>query len=88
MPNPLNNFGVMPNKAESCRKCVMPKLPAVGWGSAPHSIAEQPYFTQGRIIVRSNKATIIGNSRRVRKFYRMGIARQGGKREENFKREA
>ncbi len=34
----------------------MPKLQAAGWDSDPHSIAEQRSFTDGRIVVRGNKA--------------------------------
>jgi type I restriction enzyme R subunit len=56
MPNPLNNAGLMPGEADTCRKFVVPKLLAAGWDSDPHSIAEQRYFTVGRIIVRGNKA--------------------------------
>ncbi len=56
MPNPLNISGVMPGEADTCRKYVVPKLLAAGWDSDPHSIAEQRYFTDGRIIVRGNKA--------------------------------
>src|ERR1022692_2669195 len=46
----------MGNEADTCRKFVLPKLLAAGWDSDPHSIAEQRYFTDGRIIVRGNKA--------------------------------
>jgi type I restriction enzyme R subunit len=35
---------------------VLPKLQAAGWENEPHSIAEQRYFTEGRIVVRGNKA--------------------------------
>jgi len=31
-------------------------LQEAGWDSEPHSIAEQRYFTDGRIVVRGNKA--------------------------------
>jgi len=44
------------NEADTCRKFVLPKLLAAGWENEPHSIAEQRYFTAGRIIVRSLKA--------------------------------
>ena len=56
MGNGLNNSGVTSNEADTCRKFVVPKLLAAGWDSDPHSIAEQRYFTDGRIIVRGNKA--------------------------------
>jgi type I restriction enzyme R subunit len=46
----------MPNEADTCRKFVVPKLLAAGWENEPHSIAEQRYFTEGRIIVRGSKA--------------------------------
>jgi type I restriction enzyme R subunit len=46
----------MPTEADTCRLYVVPKLQAAGWDSDPHSIAEQRSFTDGRIIVRSNKA--------------------------------
>jgi type I restriction enzyme R subunit len=44
------------NEADTCRKFVLPKLQAAGWENEPHSIAEQRYFTEGRIVVRGNKA--------------------------------
>lgn len=44
------------NEADTCRKFVVPKLQAVGWDDEPHSIAEQRYFTDGRIVVRSGQA--------------------------------
>jgi type I restriction enzyme R subunit len=46
----------MPTEADTCRLYVVPKLQAAGWDSDPHSIAEQRSFTDGRIIVRGNKA--------------------------------
>ena len=39
----------MPTEADTCRKLVVPKLRAAGWDTDPHSIAEQRYFTKGRI---------------------------------------
>jgi type I site-specific restriction endonuclease len=42
------------NEADTCRKFVVPKLQAAGWENDPYSIAEQRYFTDGRIIVRGN----------------------------------
>jgi hypothetical protein len=41
----------MPSEADTCRKFVVPKLQAAGWDNDPHSIAEQRYFTKGRILV-------------------------------------
>jgi type I restriction enzyme R subunit len=46
----------MSTKADTCRKFVVPKLQAAGWDNDLHSIAEQRNFTDGRIIVRGNKA--------------------------------
>ena len=44
------------NEADTCRKFVVPKLQAAGWENDPHSITEQRYFTDGRIVVRGNRA--------------------------------
>src|ERR1700733_6756307 len=44
------------NEADTCRKFVLPKLQAAGWENEPHSIAEQRYFTDGRIIVHGTSA--------------------------------
>ncbi len=41
---------------DTCRTFVVPKLQAAGWDSDPHSIAEQRSFTDGRIVVRGNRA--------------------------------
>ena len=38
------------NEADIYRKFVLPKLQAAGWKNDPHSIAEQRFFTEGRII--------------------------------------
>jgi type I restriction enzyme R subunit len=46
----------MTTEADTCRKYVVPKLQAAGWDSDPHSIAEQRFFTDGRIVVRGNRA--------------------------------
>jgi type I restriction enzyme, R subunit len=35
---------------------IMPGLQAAGWDNEPHSIAEQRYFTPGRIVVHGNQA--------------------------------
>lgn len=42
----------MATEADTCRTLVVPKLQAAGWEQLPHSIAEQHYFTDGRIVVR------------------------------------
>jgi type I restriction enzyme, R subunit len=41
----------MPTEADTCRKYILPKLIEAGWDDAPHSIAEQRTFTDGRIVV-------------------------------------
>jgi type I restriction enzyme R subunit len=46
----------MPSEADTCRKFVVPKLQAAGWDTDPHSIAEQRWFTNGRIVVRGTRA--------------------------------
>jgi type I site-specific restriction endonuclease len=46
----------MPTEADTCRTPITPKLQVAGWEDDPHSIAEQRAFTDGRIIVRANKA--------------------------------
>jgi hypothetical protein len=46
----------MPTEADTCRKFVVPKLQAAGWDNDPHSIAEQRWFTKGRIVLRGNHA--------------------------------
>ena len=51
-----SSFYRMANEADTCRKFVVPKLQAAGWDNEPHSIAEQRSFTDGRIVVRGNKA--------------------------------
>src|SRR5262245_28341497 len=43
-------------EADTCRKFVVPRLQAAGWDNDLHSIAEQRYFTKGRIVVRGNHA--------------------------------
>jgi type I restriction enzyme, R subunit len=47
----------MSTEADTCRKYVVPKHQAAGWDTDPHSIAEQRYFTAGRIVVHGHKAT-------------------------------
>jgi type I restriction enzyme R subunit len=44
------------NEADTCRKYVVPKLQAAGWENEPHSLTEQKYFTDGRILIVGNKA--------------------------------
>lgn len=44
------------NEPDTCRRLVVPKLQAAGWENDPHSITEQRYFTDGRIVVRGNRA--------------------------------
>ena len=46
----------MPSEAATCRKFIVPKLQEAGWDADPQSIAEQCYFTGGRIVVRGSKA--------------------------------
>jgi type I restriction enzyme R subunit len=46
----------MPTEADTCRTLITPKLQAAGWENDPHSIAEQRFFTDGRIIVHGNTA--------------------------------
>ena len=44
------------NEADTCRVLITPKLQQAGWDTDPHSIAEQRWFTKGRIVVRGNQA--------------------------------
>lgn len=46
----------MATEADTWRTLITPKLQAAGWDYDPHSIAGQRSFTDGRIIVRGNKA--------------------------------
>ena len=43
-------------EADTCRKFVVPLLQKAGWDNDPHSIAEQRYFTAGRIVGQSQTA--------------------------------
>jgi type I restriction enzyme R subunit len=43
-------------EADTCRILITPQIQAAGWDNAPHSIAEQYSFTDGRIVVRGNRA--------------------------------
>jgi type I restriction enzyme R subunit len=47
----------MPTEADTCRTHITPALQAAGWESSRRSIAEQRFFTDGRIVVRGNTAT-------------------------------
>ena len=39
------------NEADTCWEYVVPRLIEAGWDNAPHSIAEQRIFTDGRVFV-------------------------------------
>ena len=43
-------------EADTCRKFVVPLLQKAGWDNDPHSIAEQRYFTAGRIVAQGQTA--------------------------------
>lgn len=43
-------------EADACRKFVVPLLQKAGWDNDPHSIAEQRYFTAGRIVAQGQTA--------------------------------
>jgi type I restriction enzyme R subunit len=43
-------------EADTCRKFVVPLLQKAGWDNDPHSIAEQRYFTAGRIVAHGQSA--------------------------------
>ena len=49
----------MTTEADTCRTLITPKLQAAGWDSDPHSIAEQRFFTDGRIIVLTFNAPVL-----------------------------
>ncbi len=44
----------MLNKADTCRKYVLPKLIEASWDNDPYSFTEQKTFTDGRIVVAGN----------------------------------
>lgn len=44
------------NEADTCRRLITPKIQASGWDDDLHSIAEQPIFTDGRIVVQGSRA--------------------------------
>ncbi len=46
----------MHSEADTCRKFVVPALQAAGWEDAPHEIAEQRTFTDGRVVPTGNGA--------------------------------
>ena len=43
-------------EADTCRKFVVPLLQKADWDNYPHSIAEQRYFTAGRIVAQGQTA--------------------------------
>ena len=43
-------------EADTCRKFVVPLLQKAGWDNDPHSLAEQRYFTAGRIVAQGRTA--------------------------------
>src|SRR5713101_7658124 len=45
----------MATEADTCRTLITPKLQAAGWETDPHSITEQRYFTDGRVVARGSK---------------------------------
>jgi type I restriction enzyme R subunit len=45
----------MITEADTCRKCVLPRLVEAGWDNEPHSFTEQKTFTDGRIVVTGQK---------------------------------
>lgn len=44
------------SEADTCREFVTPAIQAAGWGEAPFEIAEQRYFTDGRIVLSGRSA--------------------------------
>lgn len=38
------------NEADTCRRCVIPRLQQAGWDNEPHAIAEPRTITDGRIV--------------------------------------
>lgn len=54
----------MSNEANTCREYILPKLRAAGWDAEPRQIAEQVFFTDGRIVVSGSAAR-----REPRKYY-------------------
>lgn len=43
-------------EADTCRTLITPQLRSAGWESSPHLIAEQHYFTDGRIVLTGRSA--------------------------------
>lgn len=43
-------------EADTCRTLITPALRSVGWEQAPHLLAEQHYFTDGRIVLTGRSA--------------------------------
>ena len=50
-PNPFEY-----SEADTCREFVTPAIQAAGWGDHPCEIAEQRYFTDGRIVLTGRTA--------------------------------
>lgn len=46
----------MLTEADTCTRCVVPKLRSSGWDDAPHSFAQEHCFTDGRIILIGSRA--------------------------------
>lgn len=45
-------------EADTCRTLVTPKLREAGWDQTPHLIAEQHFFTDGRIVIVGRSAIL------------------------------
>ena len=45
------------SEADTCREYVTPALLSAGWGDSPFEIAEQRFFTDGRIVLTGRAAT-------------------------------
>jgi hypothetical protein len=50
-------------EALTCREYVVPALPAAGWCTDPHAVAEQKIFTDGRILFRQNTVRRLSQKR-------------------------
>ena len=44
------------SEADTCREYVTPGIQAAGWGDSPFEIAEQRFFTDGRIVLTGRTA--------------------------------
>lgn len=47
----MTHSAIKQTEADTCRLLVTPKLREAGWEQSPHLLAEQHYFTDGRIII-------------------------------------